>query len=73
MPIELFWWIKPLFLTGLVTSITLLPIAVLIADARGDNGLTDALFVLGIMPIVATVLAVAAWLFGNVFILIWRR
>lgn len=69
--IEVWWWIKPLFLTGYVTAIVFVPIAAWL-DESGHFNLARSVAVLGMLPWLAGGASVIVWFFSNLMIWIWR-
>lgn len=76
MPIEMFWWVEPLWRTGmLMLPISAAIIACLSKWVHRKKAVTIAAYVLailGFLPIVACVCIVVGWLLVNAFVLIWR-
>lgn len=72
MPIELWWWVKPLFETGYLTLIVFCVIGTLLEKLIPDNKITPILAVFAIAPWVIAPLSVVVWLLTNILIMIWR-
>lgn len=71
MAIELWWWIKPLFETGLVTLLVIGVPAIWMARV-GCYRISVIMAIVAVAPYVVTILSVLVWLLGNVMISIWR-
>ena len=69
---EFWWWIEPLWLTGLITVLVITPIAVLLDKAKPYNRISVVLAVLAILPFAICALSLFACLIINALILIWR-
>ena len=70
MPIELWWWVKPLFETGFFTLVLLGPIAAWMGNRAYWIGLVLAC--IAVAPYVVTIVSALVWLLCNVMLLIWR-
>ena len=71
MPIGLWWWIEPLFETGIVTLILFTPFAVLF-EKMGRPHLAAFVAFAAVLPLMFVPLNVVLWLVTNVLIVIWR-
>ena len=72
MPIELWWWVVPLFLTGWLTLLTF-GIAAILIDAAYPDSICSYLFaIIACLPWVICAATVVVWLIVNILILIWR-
>lgn len=72
MPIKLWWWVSPLFLTGWIFFI-FFGIAAIVVDAVCNNNWVPAVLVaIAIAPWVVCAVSVVVWLVTNILILIWR-
>lgn len=72
MPIELWWWVEPLFETGFLTLVTLTVAGLLLDQVIPHSPIPMVIACAGILPWVICVLAFFGWLITNVLILIWR-
>lgn len=72
MPIELWWWVEPLFYTGLLTLFVVGVPSIWLADAMPRSRLPELLMVLAIAPLVVCFGIVIVWLLTNALIVIWR-
>lgn len=72
MPIELWWWVEPLYLTGFLAMFVLIPIAVLIDKVKPYNIFSAFLAVIAIAPPAASGLSLVVWLIINALVFIWR-
>lgn len=72
MPIEFWWWVKPLWFTGYVTALTLGVAAIILDEAKPDSVLSNILAVLALAPWAISFVSVVVWLLINILILIWR-
>ena len=73
MPIEFWWWIKPLILTGTLFMFILTPIAVYVERNCNRPKLMNLLLTLMFGPVVVGILSIFGWFISNLLILIWRR
>ena len=71
MPIGLWWWIEPLFETGIVTLILFTPFAVLF-EKTGRPSLATFVAFMAVAPLVFVPLNVVLWFVTNILIMIWR-
>lgn len=72
MPIELWWWVAPLFLTGWIIFIFFV-FASAVADKACNNYWVPAVLVaIAIAPWVVCAVSVVVWFVTNILILIWR-
>lgn len=71
MPIELWWFVEPLFETGIVTLMLFTPVAVLF-DKMQRQSLAAFAVIMAVLPLVFVTLCVVVWLATNVLIVIWR-
>lgn len=71
--IELWWWVRPLFLTGLFAMLVAAAIVVVL-EKTTDGWLAEAV-VAGVatLPWAVCALSVVYWLVGNLMILVWSR
>lgn len=72
MPIEFWWWIEPLWLTGFLMLLVFTPLAALFDKAMPHKRISDIFAVLAILPFVVSAASVVVWLVINALILIWR-
>ena len=72
MPIEIWWWLKPLWLTGFVTLVVFTPISILVDKAKPGNVVGYVLAVIAALPFCSSVVVFVGWFFANLFVLIWR-
>lgn len=75
MPIELWWWIKPLFLTGFVIVIIVVPLAIWIDNKSAKRWVakvTEVMILVASLPWIVCSACVVTWVLSNIFILIWR-
>ena len=72
MPIELWWWVKPLFETGILTLLIFGIATILVGKVRPDSICSFIFAIIGILPWAICAITVAAWLITNILILIWR-
>ncbi len=71
MPIELWWFVEPLFETGIVTLMLFTPVAVLF-DKMQRQSLAAFAVIMAVLPLVFVTLCVVVWLATNALIAIWR-
>lgn len=72
MPIELWWWVEPLFDTGFLT-IMLAAVIAHVVDKNTSSTVIPAIVVaIGIAPWIICVCSVLVWFVTNVLIIIWR-
>ena len=72
MPIELWWWVEPMFYTGLLTLFVVGVPSLWLDDAMPRSWLPELLAVLAIAPLVICLGSVIVWLLTNALIVIWR-
>lgn len=74
MPIELWWWLEPLFETGLLTMIIFGFLCYLLNEVDGmtANIIRNISLLLAVAPWVIASLSVIVWFVINILILIWR-
>lgn len=71
MPIELWWWVEPTFLTGILTVFVLIPVAAVI-EKIADSPLPYIIAAFAFMPWIIDFFSVLVWLLANILIIIWR-
>ena len=71
MPIELWWFVEPLFETGIVALMLFTPVAVLF-DKMQRPSLAAFAAIMAVLPFAFVALCVVVWLATNVLIAIWR-
>lgn len=71
MAIELWWFVEPLFETGIVALMLFTPVAVLF-DKMQRPSLAAFAAIMAVLPFVFVALCVVVWLAANVLIVIWR-
>lgn len=64
---EVWWWIEPLFITGLVTT----ALAVLIGSMFQFNDVSTAIAIILILPLIVSGVAAFLWFLANIFVLTW--
>lgn len=69
MAIELWWWLKPLFETSLVTFILFLVFAWLFEETRTCSLI---MLIIAIAPLAVCFVSVFAWFLCNLMVEIWR-
>ena len=72
MPIELWWWIKPLILTGGVSMFVFIPVAIVVDKVHSNCLAAKILSAVAVAPWIVGGLAVACWFVLNMLISIWR-
>ena len=74
MPIELWWWIRPLLMTGFVTVVILGIIALILirVEQRWSDILAVILTAIAVAPILASCGSAVVWFFANILVSIWR-
>ena len=73
MPIEFWWWIEPLWLTGFLTLIIFGTIGAIREKINPyGNPISGILAALAVGPWCICALSVIAWLVINALVLIWR-
>lgn len=74
MPVEFWWWIEPLWLTGFLTVVIFGTIGAIREKIKHsyEDIVSDILMALAIGPWCICALSVIAWLAINVLVLIWR-
>lgn len=74
MPIEFWWWIEPLWLTGFLTVVIFGTIGAIREKIKPSykDIVSDILAALAIGPWCICALSVIAWLVINALVLIWR-
>ena len=73
MPIEIWWWMKPLFYTGWLTLIVLGLASIGLDKVKPGNFASIIMIVLAVAPWLACFGAFLVWLVANILILIWGR
>lgn len=71
MAIELWWFVEPLFETGIVTLMLFTPVAALF-DKMQRPSLAALVVIMAVLPLVFVALCVVVWLATNALIAIWR-
>ena len=73
MPIELWWWVPPLFETGLLSLVVFAIIATLVDKMFPQSWILPAIIAfIAITPWLVCCASVVIWLITNILILIWR-
>lgn len=72
MPIEFWWWVRPLCYTGYVTLLVLGVTAIVIDKAKPGSILSCVLGVLALAPWAISIVSSLVWVLLNILILIWR-
>jgi hypothetical protein len=72
MPIELGWWVLPMFKTGVIFIFLLGLPALLLEDAKPDNLISTVLLWFAVSPLLVSVFFLIVWFLANVLIIIWR-
>ena len=72
MPIELWWWVMPLYYTGFLTLLTFGIAAILIDKAHTDSVCSLIFAIIACLPWAICAVTVVGWLITNILILIWR-
>ena len=71
MPIKMWWWVKPLLETGVVTLFLFGIPACFISGSKAKETIANILSFLAISPLLTTLVSVIVWLVVNVFVIIW--
>jgi hypothetical protein len=71
MPIELWWWVEPLFSTGLFTLIIFTVTGLMLDDVMPHSRIPTILACIGVIPLTIAVLTFFAWISVNVLFVIW--
>ena len=73
MPIELWWWVEPLFYTSFLWLVIIGIIAGMIEAKTGEIGWPAILtLVIAVAPMVFCMASLVVWFVANILILIWR-
>lgn len=72
MPIEFWWWIEPLFETGMLTLLLCGGVGMILADVMRDSAVPFIIIFVGFLPGVISILSCFAWVIANALFLIWR-
>ena len=72
MPIEFWWWIEPLFETGLLTLFLCGGVGMILDDVMRDSAVPFIIIFVGFLPSVISILSCFAWVIANALFLIWR-
>lgn len=72
MPIELWWWVEPLFDTGFLTIMLAAVIAHLVDKNTSSTVIPAIVAAIGIAPWIICGCSVLVWFVTNVLIIIWR-
>ena len=72
MPIELWWWVIPLWFTGYLTAVVFGAAAYLLDTVIPDTPVPIICAIIAVMPWVICALAGVVWLIANALIVIWR-
>ena len=73
MPIEMWWWVEPLFYTSFLWFVIIGVIAALIECQTGEIGWPAILMlVIAVAPMVVCMASVVVWFVINILVLIWR-
>lgn len=72
MPIKLWWWVSPLFLTGWITFIFFSVASVIADKVCNKDWIPAVLAAIAIAPWVICGLSVVVLLVTNILIFIWR-
>jgi hypothetical protein len=70
--VELWWWITPMAVTGLITVGVGFPIAYVVHGCNPFSKLTGVLIVLSLIPWSLAVIGAIVWAISDILILIWR-
>lgn len=73
MPIELWWWVKPLFVTGLITMMVGFAVIMLVNTITEGDRVCGIIFCISLSPLLVSVLCGVGWFFANLLILVWRH
>ncbi len=72
MPIEFWWWIEPLWLTGYLALVIFGILSLLLDKAKPDSLISNICAIIAFLPWVVSAASVIVWLIINALILIWR-
>ena len=72
MTVELWWWIPPMAITGLITVAIGFTIAYIVHGCNPFSKLTVVLIVLSLIPWSLSVIGAIVWAISTILILIWR-
>lgn len=72
MPIELWWWIEPLFKTSFLFIVLFGGLAVIISEFTFKDTVPLVLVLIATIPFLITGISVFAWLLINFLVFIWR-
>lgn len=72
MPIELWWWVGPLFFTGFLVAIICILVGYILERIWPGNIATVIIAVVGILPWAVCAVSILVWLIANILIIIWR-
>ena len=69
---DIWWWLEPMFETGVFTTVLFWLLAILIDKASPYNNCSFVLSLIGLIPLVIAILGSVAWFVVNTLIFIWR-
>ena len=71
MAFELWWWVEPLFRTGVLAMFTLGIVSLLISNVK--NGWPSMIFaIISVLPLAVCGVSFVVWVLANLLIAIWR-
>lgn len=68
---SLWWWVRPLFLTGWMTIVISGTLAWLLDKLKPNYWANTIILLIGLLPWAIVVLSIIIWIFSNIFIIIW--
>lgn len=71
MLIKMWWWVKPLLETGVVTLFLIGIPACSLSGSKVKETIANILLFFAISPLLTSLVSVIVWLVVNVFVIIW--
>ena len=71
MLIELWWWVEPLYQTSILMFLWFIAIAALLNTVFPKRDFPAIVAVIGIIPLIITILICIIWFLINISIIIW--
>ena len=71
MPIKLWWWVEPLFYTGLFHLLIFSIVTILVDKILPDSLAAFILAACAIVPFLIAVIATLIWIIVNGYVLMW--
>lgn len=72
MPIKLWWWVEPLFETGMLTVVLFGGLSLALADKMWGSKVLGILAFIGVLPGLICCVSCFVWIVANALFLIWR-